>query len=94
MPRAQSPRRPTADDTQRELRKQALKDAQKKVAAICYDLGVGCPFGTMGKGRGRDFPGGLARSLLIVGNSEAFERKPKDRITVLKVGTVTPLLGV
>ena len=48
----------------------------------------------MGKGRGRDFPGGLQRYLLIVGNSEAFERNPKVRITVLKVGTVTPLLGV
>ena len=33
--------------------------------------------------------GGLQRYLLIVGNSEAFERKPKVRITVLKVGTVT-----
>ena len=34
--------------------------------------------------------GGLQRYLLIVGNSEAFERNPKVRITVLKVGTVTP----
>ena len=51
----------------------------------------------MGKGRERckngTSLGGLQRYLLTVGNSEAFERNPKVRITVLKVGTVTPLLG-